>query len=266
VAVAAFDVREGMLQFLGGFDVTDYMGPVGLPGVEEPVAAALVDAIAGLDGWSRADLAGLPSDGRWLPALAGAFEGAGMRTAVEEDGITPLLDLPGSFEAYLATLSSKHRHEMRRKARRLERDAGPFELVPTTRANTDAHLDRFFELHRSSEGPKGRFMVAGMEMFFRHLAHDFLEPGPFRLTFVRAAGELMAGAVWFRHKDSVSLYNSAFDHAHRALAPGMVLVAELIREAIEDGVARFDLLKGDLEYKYRFGARPRPVRRLLVAR
>ncbi len=46
----------------------------------------------------------------------------------------------------------------------------------------------------------------------------------------------------------------------------MVLVADMIRQAIADGCRRFDLLKGDLGYKYRFGARPRPVRRLRLSR
>jgi CelD/BcsL family acetyltransferase involved in cellulose biosynthesis len=46
----------------------------------------------------------------------------------------------------------------------------------------------------------------------------------------------------------------------------MVLVADLIREAIESGRTRFDLLKGDLEYKYRFGATARPIGRLLLTR
>ena len=30
-------------------------------------------------------------------------------------------------------------------------------------------LDRFVDLHRMSEGPKGVFMVPGMEIFFRRL-------------------------------------------------------------------------------------------------
>jgi CelD/BcsL family acetyltransferase involved in cellulose biosynthesis len=46
----------------------------------------------------------------------------------------------------------------------------------------------------------------------------------------------------------------------------MVLVAEDIRLAIEDGHDGFDLLKGDYGYKYRFGAAPRRVRRLVVTR
>ena len=46
----------------------------------------------------------------------------------------------------------------------------------------------------------------------------------------------------------------------------MVLVAEDIRLAIEDGCHRMDFLKGDYSYKYRFGARRRHVRRLVVER
>jgi CelD/BcsL family acetyltransferase involved in cellulose biosynthesis len=45
-----------------------------------------------------------------------------------------------------------------------------------------------------------------------------------------------------------------------------VLIAELIADAIGRGCRRLDMLKGDLGYKYRFGARPRPIRRLLLER
>jgi hypothetical protein len=43
-------------------------------------------------------------------------------------------------------------------------------------------------------------------------------------------------------------------------------VAELIRDAIEEGRRGLDLLKGDLPYKYRYGARPRRIARLLLHR
>jgi CelD/BcsL family acetyltransferase involved in cellulose biosynthesis len=51
-----------------------------------------------------------------------------------------------------------------------------------------------------------------------------------------------------------------------AASPGMVLVAEDIRIAIEAGCSAFDMLKGDYAYKYRFGAAPRAIRRLIVRR
>ena len=39
-----------------------------------------------------------------------------------------------------------------------------------------------------------------------------------------------------------------------------------IRLAIEHGCGAFDLLKGDYQYKYRFGATARAVKRLIVTR
>ena len=88
----------------------------------------------------------------------------------------------------------------------------------------------------------------------------------FRLAFFRADGADVAGAIGFTFRDRFYLYNSAFDRDWRQLAPGMMLVAHLIEDAIEAGCEVFDMLKGDLEYKYRFGARPRPVKRLVVSR
>jgi CelD/BcsL family acetyltransferase involved in cellulose biosynthesis len=266
VAVAAFGFRDDLVTWLGGFDVTDYMGPVGPPEQRAGAAAELMAAVAAREDWRRADLAGLPEDGGWLPALTDAARGAGLPVRVEVDGVAPAVALPESFEAYLAGLPAKLRHEIRRKDRRL-RAARPDARV--VNAGSDAvgeDLERFVALHRASEGAKGRFMVPGMELFFRRLADELAGVGTLRLSFLEADGERIAGAVGFRFRDRFLLYNSAYDHDLSALAPGMVLVAELIRGAIEEGRSVFDMLKGDLGYKYRFGARPRRVCRLRLDR
>jgi CelD/BcsL family acetyltransferase involved in cellulose biosynthesis len=105
-----------------------------------------------------------------------------------------------------------------------------------------------------------------MEIFFRRLADTFLPEGIFRLTFIEVGGQMAAGTIGFVCDGTSYLYNSAFDRTWGALAPGMVLVAEDIRLAIEDGCTGFDLLKGDYAYKYRFGAVARRVRRLVWER
>jgi CelD/BcsL family acetyltransferase involved in cellulose biosynthesis len=106
-----------------------------------------------------------------------------------------------------------------------------------------------------------------MEIFFRRLGEAFLPRGVFNLTFVELEGHRkLAGTIGFRFEGTYFLYNSAFDRAFQGVSPGMVLVAEDIRIAIEAGCSAFDLLKGDYAYKYRFGAAPRAVRRLLVRR
>lgn len=266
VGLSPFELREGLLSFLGGLEVTDYLGPVGRPEERSRVAKELMTALAARDDWRRADLEGLPQDGTWLGALAEAAEAAGLAVEIGPDDLAPMLQLPPSWEEYLDGLRSKHRHEIRRKDRRLRERFSEVRLRRSTPESFEEDLGRFAVMHRASEGPKGRFMDEDMERFFRRLGRELLPDGTFRLVFLEGDGESLAALVAFRFEDELLLYNSAYDPAQGAVAPGMVLVAELVKEAIADGCARLDMLKGDLGYKYRFGATPRPIRRLLLER
>ncbi|HEX9123260.1 MAG TPA: GNAT family N-acetyltransferase [Actinomycetota bacterium] len=268
VGAVAFERVDGTLRFLGGTEVTDYMGPVALPEAAERFAKELFASLLRRDDWTEADLHGLAEDREWLGRLSEAADSQGLAVEVSDDqnGTVPFLPLPGSYEDYLAGLPSKLRHEIKRKARKLETEAGPYRIHVAHEDTLVELLDRFVELHRTSEGPKGVFMQPGMEIFFRRLGEAFLSRGIFNLVFIEVQEETVAGTIGFRFEGTYYLYNSAFDHRWRQLSPGMVLVAEDVRIAIEGGCTGFDLLKGDYEYKYRFGANPRYVKRLWVRR
>jgi CelD/BcsL family acetyltransferase involved in cellulose biosynthesis len=268
VAAVALELVGDTLRFLGGTEVTDYLGPVGQPGIAPSFCERLWTGLLERDDWRVADLRGLPEGSGWLPALhrAAAEQGLSVEEAEDQNGVAPVLDLPPTWDEYLMELPSKLRHEIRRKAKKLEAEAGPFRIETATDETLLPLLDRFVELHRMSEGPKGVFMVPGMEIFFRRLGEALCERGVFRLSFIRVRDELAAGTIGFVYEGTYSLYNSAFDREWQQLAPGMVLVAEDVRQAIEEGCAVFDFLKGDYSYKYRFGARKRSVRRLVVSR
>jgi CelD/BcsL family acetyltransferase involved in cellulose biosynthesis len=266
VATAAFELRKGRLSFLGGTEITDYMGPTGPPAARDRAAKELMVAIAARDDWRSADLRGLPEDGGWLGALAGGAGAAGLDVRMQLDAVAPFLHLPRTYDRYLEALPSRRRHELRRKVRRLREALPDARLVDATEGGLADDLQAFVELHRSSGGPKGTFMAPGMELFFRRLGEALARDGSFRLAFLEAGGERIAAAVAFRDRDRLLLYNSAYDRAHAALSPGIVLVTELIRASIEEGRRGVDMLKGNLRYKYRFGARPRRICRLLLRR
>ena len=268
VSATAFELIGETLRFLGGTEVTDYLGPVGMPDGRAGSARALWAGLLARDEWRDADLRGLPEDSPWLIDLrdAAAEHGLSVEETDDQNGVAPNLDLPSTWDGYLAEIPSKLRHEIRRKAKKLEAETGPFRIETATNETLLPLLDRFVELHRMSEGPKGVFMVPGMEIFFRRLGQAFCERGVFRLTFIRVRDELAAGTIGFSFEGTYSLYNSAFDRKWQQLAPGMVLVAEDIKRAIDERCSVFDLLKGDYAYKYRFGARKRLVKRLVVSR
>ena len=268
VSAAAFELIGDTLRFLGGTEVTDYMGPVGSQETRAGFAHGLWAGLLARDDWREADLRGLAEDSAWLSELREAAVGHGLPVQETEDqnGVAPFLELPPTWDDYLAQIPSKLRHEIRRKAKKLEAETGPYTVEIATDETLLPFLDRFVELHRMSEGPKGVFMVPGMEIFFRRLGQTFCERGVFRLSFIRVRDELAAGTIGFSFGGTYSLYNSAFDRKWQQLAPGMVLVAEDIRQAIGEGCSVFDFLKGDYAYKYRFGARKRLVKRLVVTR
>ncbi|HEY6566834.1 MAG TPA: GNAT family N-acetyltransferase [Actinomycetota bacterium] len=268
VGAVAFERIGETIRFLGGTEVTDYMGPVGVPERQEAIASALWSALLTRDDWADADLRGLLEVHPWVGSLRDTALAQGLAVDETEDqnGVAPYLPLAPTWDGYLEALPSKSRHEIKRKARKLMEEAGPYRIVTATRDTLIPLLDRFVELHRMSEGPKGVFMVPGMEIFFRRLGEAFCDDGTFRLTFIEVGDQLAAGTIGFEFGGESLLYNSAFDRAWGNLAPGMVLVGEDIRIAIESGCSAFDLLKGDYQYKYRFGAHPRAVKRLLVTR
>jgi hypothetical protein len=196
VAACCFQVEGETLAFLGGFDVTDYMGPVGSAGSAEAVAKELVAAVTGSLEWRRADLRGLPATSPWFDALAGAFAAQGLlvRSDPEGDGITPLLHLPRTFEEYLAGIPAKLRHEIRRKRRRLADVPGGYSVSLADDANLTERMDRFIALHKTSPGPKGKFMHAGMEIFFRGCGRPSTRPTCSTWRSWRSAGRPPRGS------------------------------------------------------------------------
>ena len=141
-----------------------------------------------------------------------------------------------------------------------------YEGEPPTMEALEARLPAFFALHRRSHAGKARFMDARMEGFFRTAVGALAARGQARLWTLEHDGRVVASVVCLEWPGAVGLYNSGFDIELAALSPGIVLLAHVIREALERGVARFDFLRGEEPYKLGFGARPEDLYRIQVGR
>jgi CelD/BcsL family acetyltransferase involved in cellulose biosynthesis len=205
-----------------------------------------------------ADLtAGTPFSFDSLPEEAAGVVTAGARRRdrtvhCRPQGLTAVLDLPSSYEEYLAGLSGKDRHEVRRKQRRFESRVGAGRLVE---GGADG-LAAFVAMHRAAAGLKGGFLTAELEAFFADLLG--LEGARLDLL-VTEDGARAAAAFGFQDERAYYLYNSAYDQALSTASPGVVLIDLLVRRCIASGLVRLDFLKGDEPYKFRLGAKPRPL-------
>ena len=259
-----YDETPGERRLVGGVDVSDYLDLIAPAGREEEVWQALLQHRAGdAAAW---DLHGIHAHSPTLEILPRISPASGLRVSVEREDRCPVLELPSSWEAYLERLSGKDRHELKRKIRKLERE------LPGTSVRSHASpegweeaLAEFLRLHRLSKVGKARFMDERMEAFFREVTRSLAAAGWARLWFLDHEGAAVAAFLCVEYRGSVDLYNSGFDPVHAKLAPGIVLLAHVIRDAIERGMPLFDFLRGEEPYKYAFGPVPQDLFRVQVA-
>jgi CelD/BcsL family acetyltransferase involved in cellulose biosynthesis len=232
---------DGIITMVGDEDLTDYHSPLG------DGAGALLSRYLN----SQPPGTGFRFDSLPAEAAEELAPAVGSAPAVQHEAALRI-ELPSGFDDFLAGLSKKERHELRRKHRRFQEAFGPPRLVEGT---VDS-IGVFVALHRLAEGRKGRFMTADRESFFRDLAGL---PAARVDVLAGAAGTPVAASIGFQDDRAFYLYNSAYDPAAAASSPGMVLLWKLFESVIGGGVSLFDFLKGDEAYKLRLGAQPRPL-------
>jgi len=258
-----YEDRPGSWRIVGGEDVSDYLDLIAAPGAEAAVWEALLEhRVNEAAAW---ELRGIRPDSPTRAALPEIAARIGLSASVEVEERCPILPLPGTWDAYLARLSGKDRHELRRKTRKLEAELPAVTVrVIAEVQGWDEAMTEFLQLHRASRTGKARFMDERMEAFFREVLPPLVASGWARLWFLASAGTPVAAFLCIEHGASVGLYNSGFDPAHARLAPGIVLLGYVIRDAIERGVVEFDFLRGEEPYKYAFGPAARDLLRVRV--
>jgi CelD/BcsL family acetyltransferase involved in cellulose biosynthesis len=256
-----------VLRFLGGIDLTDYLGPICSVEDRDQVAATLVRWLADTDiEWDVFDAHNMPVPLGFAEFLVDHADRHGFRFSLDQEETAALLLLPENWNAYLAGLKSKERHELKRKRRRLEREHPDARVRRTTDETLEADLKTFIEMHRGAEGMKGHFMRPEIATFFERMAHVFMPVGWLRLDLLEIGERAVASTFGFELEGVFYLYNSAFEPDAYRLSPGLILVSELVKDAVVDGLQVFDFLRGPERYKYELGAEPVPLNNVRMER
>ncbi|MEX2587173.1 MAG: GNAT family N-acetyltransferase [Actinomycetota bacterium] len=270
VGLAAFTIDETSqgrrLRFLGGDDLTDYQGPLVAGDRYRPqVAEALLEfLVKEFDGWDYFEAKNLPVPFHFSEWLVEAADRKGMAFELELHELTAVMTLDASWEQYLQGLASKKRHELARKLRRFDREAPEAYLRSADSQSLEADVGAFVDFHRASAGEKGEFMSPQRAAFFADVAQRMHAGEMLSLDFLEQDGKIMAATFGFRYDGVLYLYNSAYDHSLRSISPGLVIVAKLIQRSMDEGLRRFDFLRGRERYKYDLGAEPLPLHSILI--
>ncbi|MEV5047140.1 GNAT family N-acetyltransferase [Streptomyces griseoincarnatus] len=253
----AFEVRDQVLQFAGGSDVVDYMGPVARPGYERTFAADLAETVNDRLTWQFAALAGLVSDSQLTQEFIRALTTRGMRPQPRVYDRAPRIRQAPT--GYLAQLSSKRRSEVLRKRKRLTDAVGATTVVPSTAHTHGAALDRLLAWKATASPATGAF-VTTYGPFMRTLVAELAAAKVARIVELHARDRPIASAIELTHGRIRYLYNMAYDlplttASLHGISPGVVLVSHMAEDALAAGF-EFDFLKGAQDYKLRLGGTP----------
>ncbi len=258
VGLAPLMVQDGKASFLGDPEVCDTFDCVVAEAYEPAFFEILLDHLAPTDILSL-DLGPVRSDSVLIKHLPPVARSMGMEPLVERVGESFEVALPATWEGFLAQLSGKQRHEVRRKMRRLE-EAGHAELRCIRSAEeVDGAMEVFFDLFKRNRSDKAAFMRAPMQDFFGALARGLAKDGMLRLFFLDLDRETVASTFCFDHQGMRYLYNNGYDDGYGALSVSLVSKIMSLRDAVSVGLGSFDFLKGAEVYKERLGGREVPL-------
>ncbi|MEK6271340.1 MAG: GNAT family N-acetyltransferase [Actinomycetota bacterium] len=267
VGLAPFILRRrGPLRVLGrpgSHPSQDVLAPSQLrPDVAEAVAAEIASR---RKEWDLMAVSCFPEDS----AIERSMRQRGLRLRQRRTATYPRIELPGSFDEYLAMLPRKRRKDLRRHLRRL--DDGVFEVRQVTEpAAIGAAIDRWHtlklnwweakedaEIHAGQRGP-------GFAGFLRDLMLLMIPAGLGEVWELRHSGQVVGVEISLLDRRTFYSWEGGHDLGVAHLGPGKVAIGEGIRLSIAAGRRYYDLMRGGEPYKYWYGARDRESHSLLV--
>lgn len=258
--------NEPAILLNGSIEISDYLDVIVKKDDHARFISGLLDFLLTIDGWKKLDWYNVPDDSPTLLALKEEAAKRGWTHHEEVYRPTPRIALNGSFEDYLSRIDKKQRHEIRRKMRRAAESElnVKFVLVGQT-ANIEKDLDDFFSL-MIQDPNKAAFLHPAMRAQMTAVLHEAYKNHYLWLGFLEIDGVRTAASLNFDYENKLWGYNSGVSRSHMDLSPGWVLLSRTIQWCCENGRYEFDFMRGDEEYKYRFGGVNRFVMRVKITK
>jgi CelD/BcsL family acetyltransferase involved in cellulose biosynthesis len=252
--IAEYDGQPALL-LNGSIEISDYLDVIVRKDGHAKFISGLLDFLASnlAENWSALDWYNLPDSSPTLAALKAESTVRGWVHLEEVYRPTPRIALNGSFDDYLAGIDKKQRHEIRRKMRRAaESDLNVRFTIVDQSADIEPELNTFFDL-MVHDPNKAAFLHPAMRAQMTDVLRAAHKGSYLWLGFLEINGVKTAASLNFDYENKLWGYNSGVSREHMELSPGWVLLGHTIQWCCENGRYEFDFMRGDEDYKYRFG-------------
>ena len=264
--ISEYDGQSALL-LIGSIEISDYLDLIVRMDDHPRFITGLLDFLASFlpDSWSGVDWYNLPDSSPTLAALKAESIQRGWTHLEEMYRPTPRIALNGDFEEYLGRVEKKQRHEIKRKMRRAEASERGVRWYISDMADVESEIDVFLGLMEHDQGKAG-FLHDDMRGQMRAVIRTAHEHGWLWLAFLEADGQRIAANLNFDYNNKLWGYNAGVNRDFMDLSPGWVLLGYVLQWACENKRSEFDFMRGDEDYKYRFGAVNRFVMRAKLMR
>jgi CelD/BcsL family acetyltransferase involved in cellulose biosynthesis len=248
------------LYLLGSREICDYLDLI----VQPEKTGAFLEELAGFmaspafPNWDMLVLHNLLQSSPTINPLEKAARKMGWSFSTECKKRSPYIQLPGNWEDYLSSIDKKQRHEIRRKMRRAEKKSDLHWFFVDGEKQIEGAIDDFLHL-MSFDVEKAAFLTTCMREHMRRVLRWAFHEKILKLAFLEIQGQKAASYFCFHYQNRMLVYNSGFDPKFGEYSPGWVLLGDLLKWSNENHIVEFDFMRGNEEYKYRFGATDRFV-------
>jgi CelD/BcsL family acetyltransferase involved in cellulose biosynthesis len=253
------EIRNTLL-LLGSKEICDYLDLIVRPERLIPFIQGLNSFIASsfFPDWDQFILHNLLQTSPTINALENAARQNGWDFSTECSKQSPFIQLPGNWENYLLSIDKKQRHEIRRKMRRAEENTDLHWYFIEEENAIEGAIEGFLHLMANDPG-KSIFLTSPMREQMRLVLKWAFEEKILQLSFLEIQSQKAASYFCFSYQNKILVYNSGFDPKYGDYSPGWVLLGNLLKWANDNHLVEFDFMRGNEDYKYRFGARDRYV-------
>ena len=258
--VAPLLIKGKTASLVGNADVCDYLDFIVTPGLEKDFFKTLLDDLK-QRGVVQLDLGALRPDSTAMTSFVPLAREKGCDVSIKQEDVSVELELPDTYEKYLALLDGKQRHELNRKFRNAAAEGKLNYRIVSDKAELNKTLDDFFKMFTESRHDKAVFLTTNMVAYFRSLLDAMAGIGLARIGVLDLDTVPVAMVLYFDYRDCIYLYNSGYDPRYESLSAGLLCKVMGIQAGIESGKKVFNFLKGNEIYKYRLGGKEVPLYR-----
>ncbi|MCW3975777.1 MAG: GNAT family N-acetyltransferase [Candidatus Bathyarchaeota archaeon] len=172
--------------------------------------------------------------------------------------LCPYLPLSDSMEDFMKRLGKNMRRNLRRNSRKLSENYRIKLKRYDEIGSVKETMEIFFNLVQKRWEAKAilgdfRELKTTYRDFYLDIARNFAKKGWLGLYFLTANDEPIAGILSFEYRQKIYTYLPGLDPEYSPYSIGNLMHMYLIERCIQKGLKEYDLMRGDVQHKNKFG-------------